>query len=247
MSARTAGPHSRTSPNRCVVLSGGTSAATCASNSGVEPRHRRPWQGARDGQVAVQVEEVALRRVQGSGARDDADAQQVPVGREVLSPGRTPVSTSRSRPSRAGLTSRTWVEPSATAPISANAATRVAAPVVVAGRRTSISSMASITSSRRTTRPAARPPRQVRPEVRLGVLGDPAGLTRLREQSLDVGGGRRRRRPRRRTARRCPSARRSTMRVRQPLRSRIGRAMSGLSTTNANIARSPQRPRNRWP
>ncbi len=33
----------------------------------------------------------------------------------------------------------------------------------------------------------------------------------------------------------------------QPLRSRIGRAMSGLSTTNANIARSPQRPRNRWP
>ena len=33
----------------------------------------------------------------------------------------------------------------------------------------------------------------------------------------------------------------------QPLRSRIGRAISGLSTTNANIARSPQRPRNRWP
>ena len=34
---------------------------------------------------------------------------------------------------------------------------------------------------------------------------------------------------------------------RQPFRSRIGRALSGLSTTNANIARSPQRPRNRWP
>ena len=34
---------------------------------------------------------------------------------------------------------------------------------------------------------------------------------------------------------------------RQPSRSRIGRARSGSSTTNANIARSPQRPRNRCP
>ena len=35
--------------------------------------------------------------------------------------------------------------------------------------------------------------------------------------------------------------------VAQRLRSRIGRARSGSSTTNANIARSPHRPRNRWP
>ena len=33
----------------------------------------------------------------------------------------------------------------------------------------------------------------------------------------------------------------------QDLRSRIGRATSGWSTTKANIARSPHRPRNRWP
>ena len=33
----------------------------------------------------------------------------------------------------------------------------------------------------------------------------------------------------------------------QPLRSRIGLARSVSSTTKANIARSPQRPRNRWP
>jgi hypothetical protein len=34
---------------------------------------------------------------------------------------------------------------------------------------------------------------------------------------------------------------------RQRLRSRMGRALSGSSTTKANIARSPHRPRKRWP
>ena len=251
MSARTAGPQSRTSPNRCVVSSGGDLGGDLRVEQGVEPRDRRPRQGARDRQIAVQVEEVALVLVQRvSGPGTTRMRSRCPWVANTLSPGRTPVSTTRSRPSRPGLTSRMCVDPSAKAPISANAAIRRRPPVVVGrprrhrsrGRRR----RPRAAGRRGPARPAADDqcdPRcasassVIQPgsrdcASRRSMSGDGrAGIGHADEALIDV-----------------PAPALDHRRgQRQPLRSRIGRAMSGLSTTNANIARSPQRPRNRCP
>ena len=251
MRARTAGPQSRTSPNRCVVASAGTSAAIRASNSAFSARDRRPRQDAGDREIAVEVEEVALRVVHGRQPARGPGSHEVPVGREHAVARQharhdDQVEADRGR----GAASRMCVDPSAIAPISPNAAIRVTPPVRVRrGPATSISRTASTTSSRRTSSPSASAAAgQVRSEVRLGVLGDPAGL-----HATARGGARCRARRRGGVGHAdealvdVPAPTLDHRRARQPLRSRIGRAMSGLSTTNANIARSPQRPRNRWP